>query len=117
MQAPSRMLGYFASSPLPPKPAKQAAVDVALGGGRAAGDPGGCGFVLVSCFGASEGANPVNCQMMASSERARKVRLTSVKHGLKGRLARRPARRIATLNHSHLSALSGGLALLCGGDW
>ena len=34
-----------------------------------------------------------------------------------GRLARRPARRIATLNHSHLSALSGGLLLLCGGDW
>lgn len=33
------------------------------------------------------------------------------------RIARRPARRIAALNHSHLSALSGGLALLCGGDW
>lgn len=32
-------------------------------------------------------------------------------------LARRPARRIAALNHSHLSALSGGLLLLCGGDW
>ena len=45
---------------------------------------------------------------MASSERAWKVRLTSVKHGLKGRIARRPARRIATLNHSYLSALSGG---------
>ena len=55
--------------------------------------------------------------MMASSERAWKVRLTSVKHGLKGRLARRPARRIAALNHSHFSALSGGLLLLCGGDW
>jgi hypothetical protein len=51
-----------------------------------------------------------------SSERAWKVRLTSVKHGLKGRPARRPARRIAALNHSHLSALSGGLLLLCGGD-
>jgi len=33
------------------------------------------------------------------------------------RLARRPARRIAALKHSHLSALSGGLVLLCGGDW
>ena len=69
--------------------------------------------VLVGSPGASEGASPVNCQMMASSERAWKVRLTSVKHGLKGR----PARRIAALNHSHLSALSGGLLLLCGGDW
>ena len=73
--------------------------------------------VLVGSPGASEGASPVNCQMMASSERAWKARLTSVKHGLKGRIARRPARRIATLNHSHLSALSGGLLLLCGGDW
>lgn len=52
-----------------------------------------------------------------SSERAWKVRLTSVKHGLKGRPARRPARRIAAVNYSHLSALSGGLVLLCGGDW
>lgn len=34
-----------------------------------------------------------------------------------GRPARRPARRIAAFNHSHLSALSGGLLLLCGGDW
>ena len=33
------------------------------------------------------------------------------------RIARRPARRIAALNHSHLSALPGGLLLLCGGDW
>jgi len=29
---------------------------------------------------------------------------------------RRIARRIAALNHSHFSALSGGLLLLCGGD-
>ena len=32
-------------------------------------------------------------------------------------LSRRIARRIDALNHSHLSALSGGLLLLCGGDW
>ena len=36
---------------------------------------------------------------------------------LRRRIARRPVRRIAALNHSHLSALSGGLLLLCGGDW
>ena len=71
----------------------------------------------LAALGASEGASPVSRQMMASSERAWKVRLTSVKHGLKGRLVRRPARRIAALNHSHLSALSGSLVLLCGGDW
>lgn len=31
--------------------------------------------------------------------------------------AGRIARRIAALNHSLLSVLSGGLLLLCGGDW
>jgi hypothetical protein len=50
--------------------------------------------------------------MVASSERAWKARRPT-----NHRLRRRPARRIAALNHSHLSVLSGGLLLLCGGDW
>ena len=118
MHALSRLLGRFTSPLLPPKPAKQPAVDVALGGGGALlGIQVGAVLYWLAALGASEGASPVSRQMMASSERAWKARLTSVKHGLKGRIARRLARRIAALNHSHFSALSGGLLLLCGGDW
>ena len=55
MQALSRMLGYFASSPLLPKPAKQAAMDVALGeGGALLGIQVGA-VVLVGCLWAGEG--------------------------------------------------------------
>ena len=105
----------------PTKPAKQPAVDVALGGGGAllGIQVGAVLHWLAALGGERRGWHLSNETHLddGSSERAWKVRLTSVKHGLKRRIARRPARRIAALNHSHLSALSGGLLLLCGGDW
>ena len=122
MHALSRMLGYFASSPLPPKLAEQPTVDVALSEGDLPLAVEPSAVVLVGYLWASEGAGPGELPDAGwhlsnethlddgSSERAWKVRLTSVKHGLKGRLVRRPARRIAALNHSRLSALSGGFA-------
>ena len=46
------------SSPLPPKPAKQSAMDVALGeGGALLGIQAGA-VVLIGCLGAGEGAGP-----------------------------------------------------------
>ena len=92
-------------------------MDVALGGGGAllGIQVGAVLYWLAASGGERRGWHLSNETHLddGSSERAWKVRLTSVKHGLK----RRPARRIAALNHSYLSALSGGLLLLCGGDW
>lgn len=58
MQALSRMLGYLASSPLPPKPAKQAAMDVALGEGSTLLGVEPSAVVLVGCLGAGAGELP-----------------------------------------------------------
>lgn len=63
----SRMLGYFASSPLPPKLAEQPTVDVALSEGDLPLAVEPSAVVLVGYLWASEGASPVNCQMLAGT--------------------------------------------------
>ena len=65
----------------------------------------------LAALGASVGASPVSRQMMASSERAWKVRLTSVKHGLKGHVS--PDALLDASLHSTIHTFRRCLAACC----
>ena len=104
-------------------------MDIALGeGGALLGIQVGA-VVLVGCLWAGEGTGsgelpdagwhlPDEAHLDGGRQQASGEGPAGQRTSAQGRrIARRPARRIAALNHSHLSALSGGLVLLCGGDW
>ena len=99
------------------------------GGGALLGLQVGAVLYWLAALGVSEGACPGElpdagwhlpneAHLNGGQQRAGVEGAAGQRTSAQGRrIARRPARRIAALNHSHLSALSGGLVLLCGGDW